>query len=219
MIKAVFLDFYGTIVYEDGEVIDRIAQEIFDTGSAESKASISEFWWNAFQSLTRRYYGKDFKTQREIEYISLAQTILHFHSSASADMLCELLFAYWVKPPIFEESKTFFEKCPVPIYIVSNIDRNDILNAIKFHGLKPDGVYTSEDAKSYKPRPELFTYALEASHLEARDILHIGDSLSSDICGAATAGIRALLINRGQRTVPSTVTCIQNLIEILPLIK
>lgn len=38
-------------------------------------------------------------------------------------------------PPIFEESKEFFEKSPVPIYIVSNIDRNDILQAIEFHGL------------------------------------------------------------------------------------
>ena len=28
----------------------------------------------------------------------------------------------WVKPPIFEDSKEFFEKSPIPIYIVSNID-------------------------------------------------------------------------------------------------
>jgi len=45
--------------------------------------------------------------------------------------------------PIFGESKEFFEKAPVPAYIVSNIDRNDVLRAIEYHGSKPAGVFTS----------------------------------------------------------------------------
>jgi len=48
--------------------------------------------------------------------------------------------------------KQFFATCPIPIYVVSNIDRNDVLQAIDYHGLKPTGVFTSEDAKSYKPK-------------------------------------------------------------------
>ena len=32
MIKAFFVDFYGTVVHEDGEVIKKITQIIFDTG-------------------------------------------------------------------------------------------------------------------------------------------------------------------------------------------
>ena len=35
MVKAVFLDFYGTIVHEDGEVIKKVSQEIFDTGKVK----------------------------------------------------------------------------------------------------------------------------------------------------------------------------------------
>lgn len=49
------------------------------------------------------------------------------------------MFEHWIKPPIFEETKQFFEVCPVPIYVVSNIDSDDILQAIKYHKLKPAG--------------------------------------------------------------------------------
>ena len=34
MVKAFFLDFYGTIVHEDGEVIKKITQIIMKTGKA-----------------------------------------------------------------------------------------------------------------------------------------------------------------------------------------
>jgi len=46
------------------------------------------------------------------------------------------------------------------IYVVSNIDRDDVIKAIAYHGLKPAGVFTSEDARSYKPRAEIFEMAL-----------------------------------------------------------
>ena len=125
------------------------------------------------------------------------------------------MFAHWVKPPIFEESKHFFEVCPVPIYIVSNIDRADILKAIQYHNLKPSEVFTSEDAKSYKPRKELFELALNTTGLTANEVVHIGDSLSSDIKGAASLGINALWVNRSRREVPSGVLSIENLLEAL----
>lgn len=105
------------------------------------------------------------------------------------------MFDHWVKPPIFEESKHFFEICPVPIYIVSNIDRADILKAIEYHNLKPAAVFTSEDAKSYKPRKELFELALNTTGLSANEVVHIGDSLNSDVKGAAALGINVLWVN------------------------
>lgn len=104
--------------------------------------------------------------------------------------------------------------CPVPIYVVSNIDRADVLQAIKYHGLKPAGVFTSEDAKSYKPRKELFEFALNNVGLSAGEVLHIGDSLSSDIKGASSVGINAIWVNRNNRGIPSGVTAVKNLIEI-----
>lgn len=139
MIKALFIDFYGTVVYEDGAVIKVVTQEIFDTGIAENTSEIGAYWWKEFQSAFMNCYGETFQTQRTLEYQSLVNTIKHFQSSDDATKLSNMMFDYWIKPPIFDESKEFFEKCQVPIYIVSNIDRADILKAIEFHGLKPIG--------------------------------------------------------------------------------
>lgn len=142
------------------------------------------------------------------------KTIKYFHSSADAEALSNLMFEHWVKPPIFEESKQFFETSPVPIYIVSNINRDDILQAIKYHELEPDGVFTSEDARSYKPRKELFEFALNSTGLSAEQVVHIGDSLGSDVRGASSASINTIWINRGGREIPEGVIAVRNLLEV-----
>lgn len=219
MIKAVFIDFYGTVVHEDGEVIKKISQEIFDTGEVKNKSEIGSYWWNEFQTAFIAAYGDRFETQRKLEYESLKKTIQYFNSSADAEKLSNLMFEHWVKPPIFEESKQFFETCPVPIYIVSNIDRDDIFEAIEFHGLKPVGVFTSEDARSYKPRKELFELALKSTGFPAQEVIHIGDSLSSDIQGAASVGINAIWINRSGKEVPDGVNSVKNLLKVDTIFK
>ena len=81
------------------------------------------------------------------------------------------MFEYWMKPPIFEESKKFFANCLLQIYIVFNIDWGDVLKAIEFHGLKPPGVLTSEDTKSYKPGKELCKLALEKIGVNPDEVL------------------------------------------------
>lgn len=214
MVKAIFIDFYGTVVHEDGEVIKQISQEIFDTGKVKDKSEIGSYWWNEFQTAFISAYGENFQTQRELEYESLNKTIQYFNSSTDAEALSNLMFEHWVKPPIFEEAKQFFEISPVPICIVSNIDRDDILQAIKFHGLDPDGVFTSEDAKSYKPRKELFEFALNSTGLSAEQVVHIGDSLSSDVRGASSVGINTIWINRNGREIPEGVITVGNLLEV-----
>lgn len=217
MVQAVFIDFYGTVVHEDGKVIRRVSQEIFDSGNVNDKSEIGTYWWKEFQTAFLASYGDNFKTQRELEYQSLYKTIQHFESTADAGRLSNKMFEHWIKPPIFEEAKQFFEICPVPVYIVSNIDREDIKKAIEFHGLKPTGVFTSEDAKSYKPRKELFEFALNSTGLSAGQVVHIGDSLSSDVEGASSVGIVAVWVNRSGREVPIGVRAVGNLLEVFDM--
>jgi 2-haloacid dehalogenase/putative hydrolase of the HAD superfamily len=94
------------------------------------------------------------------------------------------------------------EQNPLPVCIVSNIDRNDILRAIKHHGMNFENVVTSEDAKSYKPQPEIFLMALDKMGVQPSQVLHIGDSLSSDVAGAYNLGIDSFWLNRKRKNVP-----------------
>ena len=213
MIKAFFADFYGTIVHEDGEVIQKVTEIIYHTGKAETYSEIDSFWWKDFQRMFLDSHGQGFETQRALETKSLEHTLERFRSSADAKQLSSYLFEHWVKPPIFEDAKAFFEQSPVPVYIVSNIDTADIAEAIAYHGLKPAGVFTSEDARSYKPRAELFELALKASGLRSDEVIHIGDSVSSDVKGAAALGIKALWLNRFGKQNPEGVESISKLTE------
>ena len=218
-IKAFFVDFYGTIVHEDGEVIKKITKIICDTGKVENPSEVDSFWWKDFQTMFMNSYGDTFETQRALEEKSLEHTLEQFESSADAKELSEMMFAHWVNPPIFEDSKEFFEKSPLPVYVVSNIDTTDILEAMDFHGLKAAGVFTSEDAKSYKPRKELFELALKKSGLNADEVIHIGDSLRSDVKGANSLGIRALWLNRFGKEIPEGVESITSLLGAFEVIK
>ena len=74
MIKAFFLDFYGTVVHEDGEIIKKITQKIYETGKAENKSEIGTFWWDNFQNMFINSYGDHFETQRTLEKKSLENT-------------------------------------------------------------------------------------------------------------------------------------------------
>ena len=215
MIKAFFLDFYGTVVHEDGEVVKKISQLIYETGKADSPSEIDSFWWNDFQDLFSNSHGNNFQTQRELEKKSIKHTLEKFASNENIDKLSNYMFQHWVKPPIFEESKEFFEISPLPIYIVSNIDTKDVLKAIDFHQLSPSGIFTSEDAKAYKPRKELFELALNTTGLHADEVIHIGDSLSSDVKGASSVGIKAIWLNRFNKENSCGVDSITNLLEAL----
>lgn len=212
IIKAFFLDFYGTVVHEDGEIIKKITQIIYDTGESENMSEIDAFWWNYFQNMFTNSYGDCFETQRELEKKSLKHTLIKFGSIADVDRLSNYMFEHWVKPPIFEDSLKFFESSPIPIYIVSNIDTVDILKAIEFHGLTPTDVFTSEDARAYKPRKELFEFALRTTGLKANEVIHIGDSLCSDVKGASSVGINALWLNRFGKQITNGVESISSLL-------
>ena len=57
---------------------------------------------------------------------SLRHTLEKFSLDADLNKLSCMMFKNWVNPPIFEESKAFFEIFPLPIYVVYNIDKTDI---------------------------------------------------------------------------------------------
>lgn len=122
-------------------------------------------------------------------------------------------------PLLFEDSAAFFAHCPVPIFIVSNIDQDDVQQAVAYHKLKPAAIFTSEQARSYKPRAELFRLAMHTTGLKAENLLHVGDSYQNDVVGARAAGLSAVWLNRTGKTAPDdTVRTVKTLTELLPLL-
>jgi putative hydrolase of the HAD superfamily len=62
-----------------------------------------------------------------------------------------------------------------------------------------DVVVTPETLNLRKPRPEVFHHAAALGGCQPGEMLHIGDSLETDVAGAQAAGCRAVWFNPGHR--------------------
>lgn len=202
--KAVFLDFYGTLVHEDDDIVPIICEQIKANSQIECSISdIGSYWWQQFSSAFMNSYGEAFQLQREISLHSLSKTIEKFESNCRAEELIKMQFEHWIKPKLYADTMPFLKALEgTPIYILSNIDTADVVTAIEFHQMKVTDVLTSEDVRAYKPRPELFIEALKRSKLNADEVLHIGDSIINDVKGAQDLGISAMWLNRLNRVLP-----------------
>jgi 2-haloacid dehalogenase/putative hydrolase of the HAD superfamily len=202
--RAILLDFYGTVVEEDHvpitAICDRIAQaSLQDVTTSE----VAVYWGRRFGQLCSRSYGAVFRPQREVERISLREVLQHFDADLDEEQLSQTLYDYWMRPTLFPESTSIIGQCTLPICLVSNIDDVDLRSALSQTGLRFDYVVTSDGCRAYKPRPEPFQVALSLLGLSSGDVLHVGDSLGSDVRGARDMGIPVLWVNRQNRLLPS----------------
>jgi len=142
-------------------------------------------------------HGSSFRCQRELEHASPVRTIRHFSATSDADRLSEMMFEHWLSAATFDDAVTFLGQVTVPVVVPSNIDRLDISAAIDHHGMRFTDVITSEDVRAYKPHPAMFEAGLHALGIsEPSRVLHIGDSLVSDVQGANRCGIPVAWVNR-----------------------
>jgi 2-haloalkanoic acid dehalogenase type II len=202
-LKAVFLDFFGTVIEEDDLPVAAICGRIAQAADHPlAPGEIGHYWALQFRALCDESYGPHYRLQKEIERLALQRVLGHFHVALDPAQLCEQLFAYWRRPRLFPEVREVLERCPRPVYLVSNMDNAELEAALIHLGLCFAGVITSEDCRAYKPHPAIFAQALQQAGLPAGHILHVGDSLHCDVGGARRIGLPVLWINRQHRSLP-----------------
>jgi FMN hydrolase / 5-amino-6-(5-phospho-D-ribitylamino)uracil phosphatase len=82
-------------------------------------------------------------------------------------------------------------------------------------------VVFSQDHGIEKPDPEIFKIALIKAACSPKQLLHVGDSLSNDVQGAANAGITGIWLNRNSTINPGAVSPdyeIKSLTELLEIL-
>jgi 2-haloacid dehalogenase/putative hydrolase of the HAD superfamily len=201
--RAILLDFYGTVVEEDHGPIAAICDQVARASSqAVTPREVGAYWGRRFGELCSESHGSTFRTQREVERISLQDTLWHFDADLDGEQLSQVLYDYWARPALFPESKSVIAQCSPPICLVSNIDDVDLRSALRHTDLSFDLVVTSDGCRAYKPRAEPFVEALSVLGLSSGEVLHVGDSLGSDVRGAKAQGISVLWINRKGRSLP-----------------
>ena len=207
--KAILLDFYGTVVEEDEAPIILTCKEIVEASNKSiSLSDVVAYWWETFGDLFTNSYNESFQLEKRLGQLALISAIKFFDADLDEDNLIKKLSEYWDeywgKPVIFPESEKVLAKINeygVPICLVSNIDNAVLDSALEYNQLAFEMIVTSEDCRSYKPRPEMFQKALSLLNLSNSEVLHVGDSIRSDVKGARLMKIPVLWINRKKQSV------------------
>ena len=199
-LDGVFLDLYGTLTAGDRDAVEAVCADVVrDTGVSISAHELSITWGERFFHFLDFCNGDDFKTLFEVEIKTLTETMAALGVEMDPMPYCRKLQRYWRDPPLHPESKAFLESFRYPVCIVSNADRADAEAVVTNHGLRIDHLITSEDARSYKPDRRIFETALSTTGWRRERVMHVGDSLHSDVGGAIVAEIRSGWLNRAHR--------------------
>ena len=199
-LDGIFMDFYGTIACGDRAAVERCCENVIAAlGLSMTAPELAVRWGEVFFAHIDRHNGERFYSLTELEALSLVETVGAEAGPFDPVPLVQELVDYWRRPPLFEEAKQAIAMLPIPVCIVSNVDTADILHACEHHQLHFDQIITSEDTKSYKPDSRIFEAALARTGWSPDRVLHVGDSLYSDVMGAHGAGLRAVWVRRSDR--------------------
>jgi len=195
--EGVFLDFYGTVAAGDAWAVEDLCRRVIDDhGLSVTALELAGRWGDRYFEAIEHMNGHGFRLLGQIERDTLIETLAAYGPVPDVTAYVEHLNAYLARPPLFEEVREVLARLELPVCIVSNADEYELRTAIAYHGLPLETVVTSESARCYKPDAGIFRHALKVTGWPADRVLHVGDSLHSDVGGAHTAGLKAAWVHR-----------------------
>ena len=214
MLKAIFIDYTGTMVKEDEPYTRELIAYFMAHSNLKSPGEILKVVWSKVKEIESESHGDSFegvdvRTDRILEYCrencGLQGDFKYMHKVWSK---------IWVHAPLYEDVKPFFERAKLPIYVLTNDDLCYVEESMRLKELKPAGIISAEAAKACKPDPAIFNKALEVAGVSADEVLLIGDSLTSDVEPAVKLGITPIYLSRGKKTELQGVRVIGSLDEL-----
>lgn len=197
---GIFLDLYGTLTAGDRAAVGAVCSRVVsDLGLSLSADRFAVEWGERFFKLVDESNHDRFRTLFDCETASLRETVAAHGRTIDPVPYVSPLEAYWSNPPMHPEVREALATVPVPVCIVSNADHAHALAALERSGLQFEHVITSEQARCYKPDAAIFRYALRQTGWRPERVMHVGDSLHSDIRGARNAGLVAGWLCRENR--------------------
>jgi putative hydrolase of the HAD superfamily len=215
---AVFLDVDKTLLWVDVDVEGYVSD--LAPYSTNGSLTVEEACGPLQESLqTHISQNINYPTEEELAKFrreNARRTAETLGVEAPTDVLAEVLEERLVFKP-YPESEEVMEKLVemgLPLYVVSNWD-------VALEGVLDDlgwtryfsGIVASAKVGSEKPEQAIFEEALRMSGFEERRdrVVHVGNDPISDIRGASSCGIDAVLIDREGLEAPEAVAILPDL--------
>lgn len=210
MVKAVFFDFWGTLV-ENG-TYSPLKQSY---NILRVRMPFGEFVEKFEQSVMTKKFAD--------QTAAFTEACLVF-GVPTYPIVIEKLIGVWNKnrllaklyPDTLEALKLLKEK-KIKLAVVSNAPQNNVEQVIERFDIKDyfDGVFISANEGVLKT-DGLFDTALKKLKIKKADALAVGDTIETDIKGAEDAGISAYLIDRkGKREFAKKITDLNEIIKLV----
>ena len=209
IIKAVFFDLYQTLIRYDppreqlqAKVLKEFGIDVAPEAIRRALLIADEFIYqeHARWSLSKR------PTEEKMAVYAQYQRILL--KEAEVDASEQLIVGVLGKMQQFDLKLVLFDDV-VPVLtqlrerrlilgLISNVD-HDITPLCDELGLSSllQVVVTSQNAGFNKPQPEIFREALRQAGVEPSEAIYVGDQYQIDVVGASEAGIKGVLLDRG----------------------
>ena len=217
MVQAVFIDYMGTTVDEHSPEMAEIVRRICKNSDVHDPRQVQQFILDDRRRYEADSYLDAYLTEDEIVDRLILDMGTQIRLKGDPAALRSLIRSHWVNASVYADARAFFERCPVPIYIITNNGLPYMEQALRSNGLGAAGVVSADTVRAYKPHRELFEEALQLSGRAPEEVVHIGDSYDTDVVGARTAGIRPVLLLRG-KAPREGVECLDSLTQALDML-
>ena len=208
MIKAVFFDFYNTLVSFDPPRQELQVTACREFGIEVDRKAIPRGYWVADDLMSRENARSPINKrplQEGLAFWADYEAILL--KTAGVEVSKELALQIFTRLRQLDRRLILFDDVlpilgvlkgrGIALGLVSNLSRG-LDGHISELGLTAyvDFAITSAEIGAEKPHPPIFLVALERARVSASEAIHIGDQYHSDVLGAKGVGINPLLLDR-----------------------
>jgi putative hydrolase of the HAD superfamily len=208
MIKAIFFDFYNTLVSFDPTREELQTTACLEFGIEVDRKAIPRGYWFADDFMSRENARSAIHKRSpsdEMAFWSDYESIIL--NKAGADVSKELALRIFTRVRQLDRKLVLFDDVlptirtlrgqGIVLGLVSNLSRglDGHVNELSLTGYV-DFALTSSEIGAEKPHPPIFLAALERAGVAASEAIHVGDQYHSDVLGAKGVGINPLLLDR-----------------------
>ncbi len=208
MVKAVFFDFYNTLVqfWPPVDVIQQASCK--ELGLNVSKEGIRRGYALADEYMSTENSGVPLaertSEERDIFFAEYERLIIKGAGIDVTPRLADQVWRMTTQTPkyfaLFDDVLSGLEllkKRDITLAVITNL-RRDMGKECGDLGLTPylDFCVTSTDAGAEKPHAPIFLTALKRARVEPGEAVHVGDLYHADIRGAREVGITPVLLDR-----------------------
>ncbi|MBR5534230.1 MAG: HAD family hydrolase [Ruminiclostridium sp.] len=219
MIKAIFMDYTGTILQEDSWEMKEVIRRVCDSSAVPDEDDLIARFHTHLKDWEAKSVGDSYRDADEVVTCTFQSLGEEISMTEDIPDLMKLMRRFWGEGEFFPDVAPFFALCGLPIYVISNNGEGYVARAMEKRGLEPAGLVCADHVRAYKPSRDLFARALEVSGCSPAEVIHVGDSYDSDVMGARSVGIRPILLQRKDGPARRDVTTIRALTDLLPLLK